>query len=70
MPLIDKKLQCIAEITASDYSLIDFHKAELVDHKLRTIEEAERDSEDEKTQLYNVGDTDRIYDEDEEEVAV
>lgn len=70
MPLIDKKLQCIAEITASDYSLIDFHKAELVDHKLRTVEEAERDSEDEKTQLYNVGDTDRIYDEDEEEVAV
>ena len=58
MPLIDSKLRCIAEITNSDYSIIDFHKAQVVQlAKIRDENQAVVDSEDEKTQLYNVGDS-------------
>ena len=67
MPLIDKKLRCIAEITNSDYSLIDFHKAKVVElDRVRSIEEAIRDSDDERTQLHEVGnESDEEKDDDE-----
>jgi hypothetical protein len=64
MPLIDKKLRCIAEITNSDYSLIDFHKAKVVDLSIRSVAQATTDADDEKTQIHNIGDSDEI-DEDE-----
>ena len=55
MPLIDKKLQCIAEITNSDYSLINFHLAKVDDTmRVRDKSQAEKDAEDEKTQIHNM----------------
>lgn len=70
MPLIDKKLRCIAEITNSDYSLIDFHKAKVVElDRVRSLEEAVKDSDNEKTQMQELGNESDEKDEDDEQTT-
>lgn len=53
MPLIDKKLRCIASITNADNEIINFHKAKVV-NLIRSIEQAERDADTEDARMENV----------------
>ena len=53
MPLIDKKLQCIATLTNADKEIINFHKAKVV-RLIRSIQEAVEDSDKDDARVENI----------------
>lgn len=54
MPLIDKKLRCIASLTNADNEIINFHKARIIDASIRSIEQAEKDADSEDARVENI----------------
>jgi hypothetical protein len=50
-PSIDKKMKCIAEITRSNFNIIDLDESKRVEYKFRTAEEVLADADNESSQF-------------------